>query len=93
MRYHFDVASPRGVARDDEGQEFTSDAAASKEAVLSARELASERVLLGEPLADWAIIMRDAGERIAQTLWLTNIVLEPKPWLASGSNHTTVHTG
>jgi hypothetical protein len=75
MRYYFDVASPHGLACDNEGEEFPSEAKAIDEAVFSARELASERVLRGEPLADWAVIMRDEEKRFFQTLRLKDVVL------------------
>jgi hypothetical protein len=74
-RYFFDVQTPGGLAQDHDGSEYPSDAEAIKEAVYSARELASERVLLGDNLAGWAIVVRVDGEQTVRTLPLAEIVL------------------
>jgi hypothetical protein len=80
MRYHFDIATPRGLARDEEGEEFTSDAEAIKGALYAARELASERVLLG----DWAIVIRGEDAQVFQTLRLAEVVNGPERWFPAG---------
>lgn len=85
MRYHFDVMSPRGLARDEEGQELGSEGEAWREAIFAARELASERVLLGERLANWAIVIR-TGEQVVRTLPLDDVVHCSEHWFPPGSN-------
>lgn len=73
-RYYFDVQTPRGLAQDHDGDDYLSESDALKDALYSARELASERVLLGDPLAGWAIIVRDEANQTLRTLHLSEIV-------------------
>jgi hypothetical protein len=86
LRYYFDVLSPRGLAEDPDGEDFASEAHALKEAVYSARELASERILLGESLDGWAIVMRDERGETVQKVELSEIVHGSQHWFPPGSN-------
>jgi hypothetical protein len=73
-RYHFDVQTPRGLAQDHEVEDYLSEPDALKDALYSARKLSSERVLLGDPLAGWAIIVRDKANQALRTFHLSEIV-------------------
>ena len=60
-RFFFNIAGA-GVT-DQEGEEFSSDRAARKEAVESAREILSEGVRAGWNMAGWKMMVTDEGGR------------------------------
>ena len=62
-RFFFSIAG----ATDREGEEFSSDKAARKAAVESAREILSEGVLSGWDMTDWKMtVTREGGQTVLE---------------------------
>lgn len=72
--YRFNFLSASTLRRDPTGHEYGSDIAALKEAIAAAREIASQRVLSGEPLGRDAYEVRNEAGEVIHTITLKSVV-------------------
>lgn len=78
-RYFFNYRANGVLERDPEGSELPSEEAAIKEAVMGAREVASQKVRSGEPIRSESFELTSADGVLIKTIPLRSVVImEPE---------------
>jgi hypothetical protein len=76
-RFYFHIMKGDELIPDDEGTELPDVAAATREALKSARELLAEAIKVGKPKVPDALVIADEAGRTVEVLPLAAVLPEP----------------